>query len=121
MATLLRDVPFSGIYVMFYSQTKASLPKEISTSPSAPLANFSCGILAGVLASLVTQPADVVKTHVQVNPQLRTAEAIRYIYMEHGLQGFFRGAVPRSLRRTMMAAMAWTVYEQMMAHVGLKS
>lgn len=120
-ATLLRDVPFSGIYVMFYSQAKASLPREISFSPSAPLANFSCGIVAGVLASLITQPADVVKTHVQVNPQLRTAEAIRYIYMEHGLQGFFRGAVPRSLRRTMMAAMAWTVYEQMMERIGLKS
>uniref|UniRef100_A0A3P9B287 Mitochondrial glycine transporter n=1 Tax=Maylandia zebra TaxID=106582 RepID=A0A3P9B287_9CICH len=120
MATLLRDVPFSGIYVMFYSQTKASLPKG-NTSPAAPVANFSCGVLAGVLASLITQPADVVKTHVQVNPQLKTAEAIRYIYMEYGLQGFFRGAVPRSLRRTMMAAMAWTVYEQMMAHIGLKS
>ncbi|KAM6905497.1 mitochondrial glycine transporter A-like [Xenentodon cancila] len=121
MATLLRDVPFSGIYVMFYSQTKALLPKEISTSPSAPLANFSCGLLAGVLASLITQPADVVKTHVQVNPQLRTAEAVRFIYMEYGLRGFLRGALPRSLRRTMMAAMAWTVYEQMMAHIGLKS
>lgn len=45
------------------------------------MANFSCGILAGVLASLITQPADVVKTQVQVNPQLRAAEAIRYIYM----------------------------------------
>uniref|UniRef100_A0A3Q0SUG4 Solute carrier family 25 member 38 n=1 Tax=Amphilophus citrinellus TaxID=61819 RepID=A0A3Q0SUG4_AMPCI len=119
MATLLRDVPFSGIYVMFYSQTKASLPK--GKSPAAPVANFSCGVLAGVLASLITQPADVVKTHVQVNPQLKTLEAIRYIYMEHGLLGFFRGAVPRSLRRTMMAAMAWTVYEQMMARIGLKS
>ncbi|KAM9391909.1 mitochondrial glycine transporter A-like isoform 1-T7 [Pholidichthys leucotaenia] len=121
MVTLLRDVPFSGIYVMFYSQTKAALPTEISSSSSAPLANFTCGILAGVLASMITQPADVVKTHVQVNPQLKTAEAIRYIFKEHGLQGFFRGAVPRSLRRTLMAAMAWTVYEQMMTRVGLKS
>uniref|UniRef100_A0A3Q3W2G7 Solute carrier family 25 member 38 n=1 Tax=Mola mola TaxID=94237 RepID=A0A3Q3W2G7_MOLML len=121
MATLLRDVPFSGIYVMFYSQTKAMLPKDISMSASAPLANFSCGILAGILASLITQPADVVKTHVQVKPQLRTAKAIGYIYMENGLQGFFRGTVPRALRRTMMSAMAWTLYEQMMAHVGLKS
>lgn len=121
MATLLRDVPFSGIYVMFYSQTKATLPKEISMSAYAPLANFSCGILAGVLASLITQPADVVKTHVQVNPQLGTREAIKYIYMEHKLKGFFRGAVPRSLRRTMVAAMAWTVFEQMMTRLGLKS
>ncbi|XP_031150979.1 mitochondrial glycine transporter A-like [Sander lucioperca] len=121
MATLLRDVPFSGIYVMLYSQAKASLPKEVRSSASAPLANFSCGVVAGVLASLITQPADVVKTHVQVNPQLRTAVAIRYIYKEHRLRGFFRGAVPRALRRTLMAAMAWTVYEQMMTSIGLKS
>ncbi|KAK7940223.1 hypothetical protein WMY93_003549 [Mugilogobius chulae] len=120
-ATLLRDVPFSGIYVMFYSQSKAALPTEFKLSVYAPLANFSCGVLAGVLASLITQPADVVKTQVQINPQLRTLQAITCIYMEHGVQGFFRGAVPRLLRRTMMAAMAWTVYEQMMAHVGLKS
>ncbi|XP_034045961.1 mitochondrial glycine transporter A-like [Thalassophryne amazonica] len=121
MATLLRDVPFSGIYVMFYSQSKATLPHELSVSAYAPLANFSCGVLAGVLASLITQPADVVKTHVQVNPQLRSAQAVGHIFKEYGLQGFFRGAVPRLLRRTMMAAMAWTVYEQTMTRLGLKS
>ncbi|XP_068605697.1 mitochondrial glycine transporter A-like [Brachionichthys hirsutus] len=121
MATLLRDVPFSAVYVMFYSQTKALLPKDIGTSASAPLANFSCGILSGISASLITQPADVVKTRVQVNPQLRTPEAVRCIYLEHGLQGFFRGAVPRILRRTMMSALAWTVYEAMMIRMGFKS
>lgn len=122
-------------------------------------------MVAGVMASLVTQPADVVKTHIQISPShWRTADAIRYIYMvcahlipavsfcltvrachfqegcilatrsatcwtfllhplpqEHGMAGFFRGAVPRSLRRTLMAAMAWTVYEQLMARMGLKS
>lgn len=44
-----------------------------------------------------------------------------FVCQDHGLVGFFRGAVPRSLRRTMMAAMAWTVYEQLMAQMGLKS
>ncbi|KAJ8001900.1 hypothetical protein DPEC_G00174210 [Dallia pectoralis] len=121
-ATLLRDAPFSGIYVMFYSQTKRSLPQEVSSSPIAPLVNFGCGVVAGVLASLATQPADVVKTHIQVSSaHWTTKHAVGFIYKEHGLSGFFRGAVPRSLRRTLMAAMAWTVYEQLMARMGLKS
>ncbi|XP_061585157.1 mitochondrial glycine transporter B-like isoform X2 [Cololabis saira] len=121
-ATLLRDAPFSGIYVMFYSQAKRGLPHEVTAAAYAPLANFSCGVMAGVMASLATQPADVVKTHIQVRPShWSTADAVRYILKEHGLRGFFRGAVPRSLRRTLMAAMAWTVYEQLMARMGLKS
>ncbi|XP_069385611.1 mitochondrial glycine transporter B-like isoform X2 [Paralichthys olivaceus] len=121
-ATLLRDAPFSGIYVMFYSQAKRALPQEVALSGYAPLVNFGCGVVAGVMASLVTQPADVVKTHIQVSTShWSTADAIRYIHKEHGMAGFFRGAVPRSLRRTLMAAMAWTVYEQLMAQMGLKS
>ncbi|XP_028842979.1 mitochondrial glycine transporter A-like [Denticeps clupeoides] len=122
-ATLLRDVPFSGLYVMFYTEAKGAMPQEIHSSPYAPMGNFTCGMMAGILASLVTQPADVVKTHVQISPQRfrRTADAVRYVYTEHGVSGFFRGAVPRSLRRTMMAAMAWTLYERLMAQLGLKS
>lgn len=122
-ATLLRDAPFSGIYVMFYSQAKKALPQEISSSSIAPLVNFGCGVVAGILASLATQPADVIKTHMQVSPALypKTSDAMRHVYVKHGLSGFFRGAVPRSLRRTLMAAMAWTVYEQLMARMGLKS
>ncbi|XP_068607417.1 mitochondrial glycine transporter B [Brachionichthys hirsutus] len=121
-ATLLRDVPFSGIYVMFYSQAKKWVPPGVASSSCAPLVNFSCGMVAGIMASLVTQPADVVKTHIQISPSQRsTTETIRHVYQINGIGGFFRGAVPRSLRRTLMAAMAWTVYEELMARMGLKS
>lgn len=30
----------------------------------------------------------------------------------NGVQGLFKGLVPRTLRRTLMAALSWTVYEQ---------
>ena len=54
---------------------------EVSSASYAPLVNFGCGVVAGVLASLVTQPADVVKTHIQVShAHWTTRDAIRHIY-----------------------------------------
>ncbi|NXF65992.1 S2538 protein, partial [Ciccaba nigrolineata] len=85
-ATLLRDAPFSGIYLMFYTQTKKLTPQgkaEHQLDPVLmPLLNFGCGIFAGILASLVTQPADVIKTHMQLSPQKyhRTSQAVAFIY-----------------------------------------
>lgn len=53
----------------------------MTAAPYAPLANFGCGVVAGVMASLVTQPADVVKTHIQVSPShWSTADAVRYVF-----------------------------------------
>lgn len=54
----------------------------VSSSSFVPLVNFGCGVVAGILASLATQPADVIKTHMQVNPALypRTSDAVRFVY-----------------------------------------
>lgn len=122
-ATLLRDAPFSGIYLMFYSQTKSIVLHDQSDVAFIPVVNFSCGIFAGILASLVTQPADVIKTHMQLSPVKFQwiGQAVTLIFKVYGLRGFFQGSIPRALRRTLMAAMAWTVYEEMMAKMGLKS
>ncbi|XP_015979542.2 mitochondrial glycine transporter isoform X3 [Rousettus aegyptiacus] len=122
-ATLLRDAPFSGIYLMFYNQTKNIMPHDQLDAALIPVVNFSCGIFAGILASLVTQPADVIKTHMQLSPVKFQwiGQAVTFIFKDYGLRGFFQGGVPRVLRRTLMAAMVWTVYEEMMARMGLKS
>lgn len=62
--------------------TTPCLVAEVASSAYSPLVNFSCGVVAGVMASLATQPADVVKTHIQIRPShWSTADAVRYIYM----------------------------------------
>ncbi|XP_070579774.1 mitochondrial glycine transporter B-like [Ptychodera flava] len=121
-ATLLRDVPFSGLYLMFYLQTKKLVTPDQFSNRAIPLVHFGCGIVAGILASGLTQPADVVKTHMQLYPSKYrgTIHATKAIIQMHGPKGLFRGMVPRCLRRTLMAAMAWTVYEQAMKMFGLK-
>jgi len=118
----LRDAPFSGLYLLMYTSTKRSVPQEWMDSPTfGPYVRFSCGIVAGIGASLVTQPADVLKTKMQLYPDKFKSipEVAVYVYKKYGAQGYFKGLAPRMIRRTMIAAMSWTLYEQMMKGFGL--
>lgn len=118
--TLVRDVPFSGLYLMFYEHLKNITPQDVKMNHSSYV-HFACGITAGFLASLVTQPADVIKTKLQLSPDTKSVvTVIGQVYRQQGLMGFTSGLVPRSLRRTLMAALAWTVYEKMIKSIGLK-
>jgi len=130
--TLARDAPYSGLYLLFYDTLKSNVMhrgQELSLSPTS--LHFCCGVLAGCLASLVTQPADVVKTSMQLQAGgggvqgrgqgqgLRAAAAS--IYRAQGLGGFLVGLGPRMARRAIMAALAWTVYERAMVNMGFKN
>ncbi|KAH7980440.1 hypothetical protein HPB49_016201 [Dermacentor silvarum] len=112
--TLVRDAPYSGIYLVFYVQAKRFIPERVREGSHLVAANFTCGVAAGLLASLVTQPADVIKTHMQLQPgKFRSILAsVLLIAKEEGMVGYFRGLVPRMLRRTLVTAMAWSFYEQ---------
>ncbi|XP_046660858.1 mitochondrial glycine transporter B-like isoform X2 [Homalodisca vitripennis] len=120
--TLFRDAPFSGLYLVFYSQIKQALPKELMVGDLAAPTHFTCGLLAGVLASLVTQPADVIKTKMQLYPgRYRSIlHVMVFLHQKYGVKGYFKGLMPRMLRRTLIAAMAWTIYEQLTQSIGLK-
>uniref|UniRef100_A0A8C4JCD9 Solute carrier family 25 member 38 n=1 Tax=Dromaius novaehollandiae TaxID=8790 RepID=A0A8C4JCD9_DRONO len=122
-AMLLQDAPFSGLYLIFYAHTKKLTPQDQLDPAPMPLLNFGRGIFVGILALLATQPADVIKTRMQVSiPKLRWTSSDIF---DHSLivPSFHQkhGFAKKALRRTLMAAMAWIVYEQMMENMGLKS
>lgn len=142
VATIIRDAPYSGLYLMFYmrakdcansarnqlvkrpsssSSSRSSLSQRVVESLPMSTVYFLCSVTAGVLAAAATQPPDVVKTRMQLNPgQHRTfASACVFVWRKDGPAGFFAGFVPRTLRRTLMAAATWTLYEQLMAWMGI--
>ncbi|KAK9503901.1 hypothetical protein O3M35_010364 [Rhynocoris fuscipes] len=104
--TLLRDVPFSGIYWITYEKFKM-----LNNSNSSFFYSFLGGSIAGTLAAVVTTPFDVVKTHRQIEmvekeiiadppsvPKQTTLAALKVIYQKNGLSGLFAGLVPRIIR-----------------------
>eukprot|EP00794_Sanderia_malayensis_P009185 gene9185-10159_t len=120
-ATVARDAPFSGLYLMFYNKAKDTAKKF---SPELnPNLHFLCGMSAGILASAITQPADVIKTQLQLYPYRykSTLHCVFVVFEKNGMQGLFRGMLPRCMRRTLMAAMSWTVFEAVMEKLGLKA
>lgn len=62
---LLRDLPFSVLYWVGYEQTKLCLSRMVQPDYSA-LVPFMSGAVSGALSAVVTNPLDVVKTHMQV-------------------------------------------------------
>lgn len=114
-STLLRDVPFSGIYWLNYEGLKTLFNQQ---SPTFGF-SFAAGAVAGAIAAVTTTPFDVVKTYqqieigekelyagskqisegkaVQANPNRprSTFGNIRQIWHQNGVSGLFTGVVPR--------------------------
>jgi len=127
LPTLARDAPYSGLYLMFYTQlTQHIIPRCDAVTglqlSGGTLTHFGCGFGAGFAASLATHPADVVKTKMQVQPDVyaNISGTMRLILARSGPRGFLVGFAPRMLRRALMSALAWTVYEDIMKRLGLK-
>lgn len=124
--TLIRDVPFSGLYVLLYTRLKAVLEAELPRAPGYSV-HFGSGVVAGVLATTVVHPADVVKTRMQLaivdkgaHGELRTVanslsltQTVRKMLADEGWRGFAKGIAPRVVKRTLSTAVTWTIYEQL--------
>lgn len=122
--TILRDVPFSGIYWPIYEYLKLNLGNRSQPSFSR---SFLAGVLAGSVAAVVTTPFDVVKTHEQVEFGERviftdspardlgrrpgTYSRLTAIYRTHGVRGLFAGCGPRLLKVAPACAIMISTFE----------
>jgi solute carrier family 25 protein 38 len=117
--TIMSNAPFSALYYMFYTR----LQHRIKAGPEPTTAeNFASGAVAAVAATLITQPADVVRTQVQLGLAAQVAggaarvsslQVLRGIAAAHGARGLLAGAAPRVLKRTLQTALVWTLYEEL--------
>ncbi|KAI8093454.1 mitochondrial carrier domain-containing protein [Halteromyces radiatus] len=115
--TLSMSIPFQSIQFSTYERCLSLLnPGGIYD----PKSHVVAGAVAGIIASSVTTPLDVIKTLLQtrgssMDPRIRHCsgfwEAGKLIYEHYGYRGFFRGFKPRILTHMPATAISWSVYE----------
>jgi len=66
------------------------------------------------MATLITQPADTLKTKMQLDTQLykNTIQSAVYILKNEGIASFWKGVTPRLLRKSVSSGISWSVYEE---------
>lgn len=84
-------------------------------------AQFLAGVLAGVILGVVASPLSAIKVPLQASggkdtlthttfKRMHTLEAIRLIYQNFGLHGFFRGGLATVLRDTSWSAIYFPIF-----------
>ncbi|KAJ2664660.1 hypothetical protein IWW48_000605 [Coemansia sp. RSA 1200] len=114
--TAIRDAPYAGLYMLMYEAIK-SKERDFALKRSVDLAETTitmvAGVLAGLSASYLTQPFDLVKTRMQLRPieYPTVLQSFAKILREESFVGFFRGISLRVLRKGIQASLVFTLYE----------
>lgn len=112
IATTFRDAPYAGIYVAFYSRFRQTLETQLPST----LNNALSAALAGTCSTLLTQPFDVIKTRMQLDPLVSKSfiMTLKTIAGKEGFVGFLSGIGPRLIRKPLQSMITWIVYEEVL-------
>ncbi|XP_067013537.1 mitochondrial carnitine/acylcarnitine carrier protein isoform X2 [Anabrus simplex] len=100
-ATLLRELPSTGIYFMTYEELQRILTPEGATEVGVMQTLFSGGV-AGIFNWLVAIPPDVLKSRQQAAPvgtyPRGLIDVFTQLIREEGIQALYRGSIPVLIR-----------------------
>ncbi|KAL0926061.1 hypothetical protein M5K25_004443 [Dendrobium thyrsiflorum] len=131
-STLARDVPFAGLMVTFYEafknlaeHGKQRLPPGRNVHFSSSFEGLLLGGLAGGLSAYLTTPLDVIKTRLQVQGSSFRyngwLDALRNIWKAEGVNGLFKGSVPRIMWYIPASALTFMAVEFLRDNFNQKS
>ncbi|CAL8469258.1 g8799 [Coccomyxa elongata] len=114
--TILTNAPFSAFYYLFYTSLQDRMQQN---GASKTVTNLTSGAVAAVCATLLTQPTDMLRTHMQLGlgrggaalNVMDTWNAV--VGGSMGYRALLVGALPRVVKRTMQTALVWTLYEEL--------
>lgn len=134
MLSIFRIEGFSAFYRSYTTQLSMNIPFQCTNfvvyeacrhqlNPEGhydPRTHMIAGAAAGIAASAATTPLDVAKTLLNTQEASVRQEqhyirgmfnALRIIYIQSGLFGFYKGMWPRIVHQTPATAICWSVYE----------
>jgi solute carrier family 25, member 39/40 len=121
-AVLWRDVPYGGLQIALYEFGR----QYVMTHPDFPLlrpglaADVVVGSFAGMIAAILTTPADVLVTRLSVqNPQsyletrryMSVWSTVQRIVNDEGIGGLFAGYLQRGIYYAPLIGLFFSLYE----------
>lgn len=119
LMSLARDVPFATLYFVVYQTLRDGLLIPDKNNQYSVGGNFGCAGTAAVMASIITHPADVTRTRLQLSiptkgtPRTATVQLVKELCYNEGASSLWRGLCPRLLRRGLSSAITWTAFEEL--------
>ncbi|XP_061099274.1 mitochondrial coenzyme A transporter SLC25A42 [Conger conger] len=113
-ATMVRVIPYAAIQFCAHEQYKGLLRDHFPGRTLPPLPRLVAGSLAGMTATLLTYPLDMVRARMAVTPKemySNIAQVFRRISREEGLRTLYRGFLPTILGVVPYAGLSFFTYE----------
>ena len=121
LLNITRVFPYSAIQFSSYDAYKVALRGD-SKAKLSPLERLTAGALAGMTATSLTHPMDVVRLRLSIHRELNgVGEAFRHVWQEGGVRALFKGFIPTMLSVSPFIAINFASFDLLKQRVPVHS